>query len=161
MKVAVSTTTPLAHNTKMLKQKCRWVLCNGPNSICACLDVLKEPTYLLSSCFQNFVFSLAATRWIYPRDKVQPCHRIRWFSIRGISYPRFTAERKKIENYRNKPFISFKTRQAGTGRNLKTHQAGMGHNMVKSSSQNAPSNWRIFLCPRTHASPQNFPQFCF
>ena len=33
-------------------------------------------------------------------------------------------------------------------------QARAGHNMVKSSSPNAPSTWLIFLCPRTHASPQ-------
>jgi hypothetical protein len=32
--------------------------------------------------------------------------------------------------------------------------------MVKSSSSNAPSTWLIFLCPRTHASPQNMPPFC-
>ena len=34
------------------------------------------------------------------------------------------------------------------------HQARTGHNMGKSSSLNAPSTWLIFLCPRTHASPQ-------
>ena len=33
-------------------------------------------------------------------------------------------------------------------------QARTGHNMVKSSNQNAPSIWLIFLCPRTHASLQ-------
>jgi hypothetical protein len=33
-------------------------------------------------------------------------------------------------------------------------QARTGCNMVKSSSPNAPSTWLIFLCPRTHASPQ-------
>ena len=27
---------------------------------------------------------------------------------------------------------------------------------MKSSSPNAPSTWLIFLCPRTHASPQTF-----
>ena len=30
----------------------------------------------------------------------------------------------------------------------------MGRNMVKSSSPNMPSTWLIFLCARTHASPQ-------
>ena len=33
-------------------------------------------------------------------------------------------------------------------------QERTGRNMVKSSSPNAPSTWLIFLCPRTHASPQ-------
>jgi hypothetical protein len=40
-------------------------------------------------------------------------------------------------------------------------RARTGRNMVKSSSTNAPSTWLIFLCPRTHASPQNVPPFCF
>jgi len=35
-------------------------------------------------------------------------------------------------------------------------QARMGRNMVRSSSPNASSTWLIFLCPRTHASPQTF-----
>ena len=33
-------------------------------------------------------------------------------------------------------------------------QMRTGQNMVKSSSPNTPSTWLIFLCPRTHASPQ-------
>jgi hypothetical protein len=40
-------------------------------------------------------------------------------------------------------------------------QARMDRNMVKSSSANAPSASLIFLCSRTHASPQNLPPFCF
>jgi hypothetical protein len=35
-------------------------------------------------------------------------------------------------------------------------QARTGRNMVKSSSPNTPSTWLIFLCPRTHPSPQTW-----
>jgi hypothetical protein len=31
-----------------------------------------------------------------PATQLQSCHRIHWFSIRGFSYPRFTATRKKF-----------------------------------------------------------------
>ena len=41
---------------------------------------------------------------------LQSCPRVHWFNIRGFSYPRFTAARKKLEKLRNKCFISFKTR---------------------------------------------------
>jgi hypothetical protein len=33
--------------------------------------------------------------------------------------------------------------------------------IAASSIPNAPSTWLIFLCPRTHASSQNLPPFCF
>jgi len=33
-------------------------------------------------------------------------------------------------------------------------QRRTGRNMVKSRSSNAHRTWLIFLCPRTHASPQ-------
>jgi hypothetical protein len=39
-------------------------------------------------------------------------------------------------------------------------QLRTGRNMVK-FSPNAHSTRLIFLCPRTHASPQNLPPFCF
>ena len=58
------------------------------------------------------------------------------------SWPR---PEKNLGKLRKQTFISFKRRQARTGRN-----------MVKSNNPNAPSTWLIFLCPRTHASPQTY-----
>jgi len=47
----------------------------------------------------------------YIKTKVEADPRIRGFIIRGFSYPRFTAARKKkLESKRNKRFVSFKTR---------------------------------------------------
>jgi len=42
--------------------------------------------------------------------RIQVDRRIREFSIRGFSYPRLAAARKKMENYRNKRFVNLKTR---------------------------------------------------
>jgi hypothetical protein len=58
---------------------------------------------------------------------------------------------EKVTWKRNKRFISIKT----------PAKRERGRNLGKSSSPNAPNTWLIFLCPLTHASPQNFPPFCF
>jgi hypothetical protein len=63
-----------------------------------------------------------------------------------------TVHRSPKKNWKlNKRFVSFKTR-ANWEWPIK---------IVKSSSPNTPKSWLIFFCPRTHASPQNFPPFCF
>ena len=61
-----------------------------------------------------------------------------------IQYPRFTAARKNFGKLKKLTVHKFQN----------AHQAKTGPNMVKSSSPGASSTWLIFLCPRTHASPQ-------
>ena len=61
-----------------------------------------------------------------------------------IYYPRFAAARKNFGKLKKYTVHKFQNaRQARTGRN-----------MMKSSSPNAPITCLIFLCPRTHASPE-------
>jgi hypothetical protein len=74
------------------------------------------------------------------------CHAQIKLSIRGHSYPRFTAARKKSGKLKKKRIHKFQNaRQARTDRIV-----------VKSISPNAPSTWLIFLCPRAHTSPQTW-----
>jgi hypothetical protein len=86
-----------------------------------------------------------ADRHIDMTQLTQSCPRTHWFSIRGLPRPEKMGKFNKciVHEFQN-------ARQARTGRN-----------MVRSSSSNAPSTQLIFLCPRTHDSPQNLLPFWF
>jgi hypothetical protein len=81
---------------------------------------------------------------IYSEIYIQADRLICRLSIHGFSYLRLTVARKKFGKLKKWTVHKFQN----------TRQARMGHNIVKSSSQNAPSAWLIFLCSRTLPSPQ-------
>jgi hypothetical protein len=104
----------------------------------SCLLAIFVPLMLLS--VSNY------TEWCKQSDSntVMPPYPL-------IQYARFTAARKKNLKIKAEKVHKFQNaRQVRTGRN-----------MVKFCSPNMTSTWLIFLCPRTHASPQNLPPFCF